>query len=69
MEGSGRFLVTAVGLSSQTGIIMTLLGATLEEKDEEEKNNKNISSEHKKPKKKKKERSVLQVKLGKLALH
>ncbi len=28
MEGSGQFLVTAVGLNSQTGIIMTLLGAT-----------------------------------------
>ena len=28
MEGSGNFLVTAVGLNSQTGIIMTLLGAT-----------------------------------------
>ena len=28
MEGSGRMLVTAVGLNSQTGIIMSLLGAT-----------------------------------------
>jgi hypothetical protein len=28
MEGSGRFLVTAVGLNSQTGIIFQLLGAT-----------------------------------------
>uniref|UniRef100_A0AC35GDQ2 Cation-transporting P-type ATPase N-terminal domain-containing protein n=1 Tax=Panagrolaimus sp. PS1159 TaxID=55785 RepID=A0AC35GDQ2_9BILA len=27
MEGSGRMLVTAVGIHSQTGIIMTLLGA------------------------------------------
>lgn len=26
MEGSGRMLVTAVGLNSQSGIIMTLLG-------------------------------------------
>lgn len=31
MEGSGRFVVTAVGLNSQTGIIMSLLGATQEE--------------------------------------
>ena len=38
MEGSGRVMVTAVGLNSQTGIIMTLLGATQdEEEDEEEK--------------------------------
>ncbi len=28
MEGSGRMLITAVGVNSQTGIIMTLLGAT-----------------------------------------
>ncbi|VDK48881.1 unnamed protein product, partial [Cylicostephanus goldi] len=27
MEGSGKMLVTAVGVNSQTGIIMTLLGA------------------------------------------
>ncbi|XP_048409134.1 plasma membrane calcium-transporting ATPase 1-like isoform X3 [Stegostoma tigrinum] len=37
MEGSGRILVTAVGLNSQTGIIFTLLGAG---SDEEEKKNK-----------------------------
>lgn len=30
MEGSGQFLVTAVGINSQTGIIMSLLGATSE---------------------------------------
>ncbi|CAB3406611.1 unnamed protein product [Caenorhabditis bovis] len=34
MEGSGRMLITAVGLNSQTGIIMSLLGATKEKKDE-----------------------------------
>ena len=28
MEGSGKMLVVAVGLNSQTGIIMSLLGAT-----------------------------------------
>ena len=28
MEGSGKFLVTAVGVHSQAGIIFTLLGAT-----------------------------------------
>jgi len=28
MEGSGRMVITAVGINSQSGIIMTLLGAT-----------------------------------------
>uniref|UniRef100_A0AAQ6AG30 Calcium-transporting ATPase n=1 Tax=Amphiprion ocellaris TaxID=80972 RepID=A0AAQ6AG30_AMPOC len=37
MEGSGKMLVTAVGVNSQTGIIFTLLGAG-EEGDEERKN-------------------------------
>ncbi|XP_051956897.1 plasma membrane calcium-transporting ATPase 3-like isoform X4 [Xyrauchen texanus] len=35
MEGSGRMVVSAVGMNSQTGIIVTLLGATGE--DEEKK--------------------------------
>lgn len=35
MEGSGRMVVSAVGLNSQTGIIFTLLGAGGE--DEEKK--------------------------------
>ncbi|KAK6747709.1 hypothetical protein RB195_000730 [Necator americanus] len=38
MEGSGRFVITAVGLNSQTGIIMSLLGATKEEKKEDKSN-------------------------------
>lgn len=38
MEGSGRMVVTAVGVNSQTGIIFTLLGAS--EEDEEEKKKK-----------------------------
>uniref|UniRef100_A0A4W4GRX6 Calcium-transporting ATPase n=1 Tax=Electrophorus electricus TaxID=8005 RepID=A0A4W4GRX6_ELEEL len=33
MEGSGRMVVTAVGLNSQTGIIFTLLGAGGEEEE------------------------------------
>ena len=28
MEGSGRMVVTAVGINSQTGIIFSLLGAS-----------------------------------------
>lgn len=35
MEGSGRMVVSAVGINSQTGIIFTLLGAG--EGDEEKK--------------------------------
>lgn len=37
MEGSGRMLVTAVGVNSQTGIIFTLLGAGDMEEDVKEK--------------------------------
>lgn len=32
MEGSGKYMITAVGLNSQTGIIFSLLGATKEKK-------------------------------------
>ncbi|XP_053150599.1 plasma membrane calcium-transporting ATPase 2 isoform X3 [Hemicordylus capensis] len=42
MEGSGRMLVTAVGVNSQTGIIFTLLGAG----EEEEKKDKKVDSSH-----------------------
>uniref|UniRef100_A0AAZ3R5C3 Calcium-transporting ATPase n=1 Tax=Oncorhynchus tshawytscha TaxID=74940 RepID=A0AAZ3R5C3_ONCTS len=41
MEGSGRMLVTAVGVNSQTGIIFTLLGAG--EPVEEEKKKEKVS--------------------------
>ncbi|XP_073655730.1 plasma membrane calcium-transporting ATPase 3 isoform X10 [Tursiops truncatus] len=37
MEGSGRMVVTAVGVNSQTGIIFTLLGAGGEEEKKEKK--------------------------------
>ncbi|XP_048403331.1 plasma membrane calcium-transporting ATPase 2 isoform X4 [Stegostoma tigrinum] len=37
MEGSGKMLVTAVGVNSQTGIIFTLLGAGGEEEEKKEK--------------------------------
>ncbi|XP_071753889.1 plasma membrane calcium-transporting ATPase 2 isoform X10 [Centroberyx gerrardi] len=40
MEGSGRMLVTAVGVNSQTGIIFTLLGAGTEEEEKKEKKGK-----------------------------
>lgn len=59
MEGSGKVVVTAVGVNSQTGIIFTLLGASEEgegdgeEKAEREKRKK----EKKKKEKKEKEKS------------
>ncbi|XP_067287650.1 plasma membrane calcium-transporting ATPase 4 isoform X1 [Pseudorasbora parva] len=40
MEGSGRMVVTAVGLNSQTGIIFTLLGASSEDEDKKVKKGK-----------------------------
>ncbi|XP_075429899.1 plasma membrane calcium-transporting ATPase 2 isoform X5 [Ascaphus truei] len=40
MEGSGRMLVTAVGVNSQTGIIFTLLGAS--EAEDEKKDKKGL---------------------------
>ncbi|XP_066456401.1 plasma membrane calcium-transporting ATPase 4-like isoform X2 [Eleutherodactylus coqui] len=43
MEGSGRMLVTAVGVNSQTGIIFTLLGAN--EGGEEEKKSKKAKAQ------------------------
>ncbi|KAG7259301.1 hypothetical protein CRUP_037166 [Coryphaenoides rupestris] len=40
MEGSGKMLVTAVGVNSQTGIIFTLLGDNDDEDDDEEEKKK-----------------------------
>ncbi|XP_038866056.1 plasma membrane calcium-transporting ATPase 3-like isoform X3 [Salvelinus namaycush] len=40
MEGSGKMLVTAVGINSQTGIIFTLLGAGEGEGEDEKKDKK-----------------------------
>uniref|UniRef100_A0A8C5AKD4 Calcium-transporting ATPase n=1 Tax=Gadus morhua TaxID=8049 RepID=A0A8C5AKD4_GADMO len=40
MEGSGKMLVTAVGVNSQTGIIFTLLGAKERERKKKEKKDK-----------------------------
>ncbi|XP_060621906.2 plasma membrane calcium-transporting ATPase 2 isoform X2 [Anolis sagrei] len=42
MEGSGRMVVTAVGVNSQTGIIFTLLGAG---EEEEKKDKKGVKQE------------------------
>lgn len=40
MEGSGKMLVTAVGMNSQAGIIFTLLGATMDTDDGDKKSKK-----------------------------
>ncbi|XP_016850766.1 plasma membrane calcium-transporting ATPase 1 [Anolis carolinensis] len=78
MEGSGKMVITAVGVNSQTGIILTLLGVGNEknedtvtpkktqgpEKTGDEKKHETAkkSTEHKK------EKSVLQAKLTRLAV-
>ncbi|CAL8360350.1 unnamed protein product [Lota lota] len=57
MEGSGKMLVTAVGVNSQTGIIFTLLGAAdQEEDDEEEKGKKEKKKEEKKKERERKKK-------------
>lgn len=50
MEGSGKMLVTAVGVNSQTGIIFTLLGGG-EDDDDDEEEKKKEKEEKKKQKK------------------
>uniref|UniRef100_A0A669BT43 Calcium-transporting ATPase n=1 Tax=Oreochromis niloticus TaxID=8128 RepID=A0A669BT43_ORENI len=50
MEGSGKMVVTAVGVNSQTGIIFTLLGGG-EEDDDDEEEKKKEKEEKKKQKK------------------
>ncbi|XP_061380227.1 plasma membrane calcium-transporting ATPase 2 isoform X4 [Danaus plexippus] len=83
MEGSGKMLVTAVGVNSQAGIILTLLGAA-ETKEKQQKkepasgnshNHARVDDNHVPPADKpapesshKKEKSVLQAKLTKLAI-
>ncbi|XP_035257987.1 plasma membrane calcium-transporting ATPase 1-like isoform X5 [Anguilla anguilla] len=54
MEGSGKMVVTAVGVNSQTGIIFTLLGAG-EDDDDEEEEKKKKKEEKKREKKNRKQ--------------
>lgn len=44
MEGSGKMLVSAVGVNSQAGIIFTLLGAAVDEQEQEIKKKRKGSS-------------------------
>ncbi|KRZ72581.1 Plasma membrane calcium-transporting ATPase 3, partial [Trichinella papuae] len=80
MEGSGRIVVTAVGLNSQSGIIMKLLGTAQNEKSEIQENHHSIETDNvdcKESKAKLKqnnkarqsntEKSVLQAKLTRLS--
>lgn len=68
MEGSGKMVVTAVGVNSQTGIIFTLLGASEEgdgdgdEKADKEKKKKD--KEKKKEERKKKDKKEKKSKSG-----
>uniref|UniRef100_A0A4W6FHN1 Calcium-transporting ATPase n=1 Tax=Lates calcarifer TaxID=8187 RepID=A0A4W6FHN1_LATCA len=59
MEGSGKMVVTAVGVNSQTGIIFTLLGAgeEAEGEGEEAKKEKDKKKEERKKKEKKDKKS------------
>ncbi|KAK7582784.1 hypothetical protein V9T40_014229 [Parthenolecanium corni] len=52
MEGSGKMLVSAVGVNSQAGIIFTLLGAAVDEQEQE------IKKKRKEAKKQRKKKSL-----------
>ncbi|KAM9334671.1 plasma membrane calcium-transporting ATPase 1 isoform 3-T3 [Symphorus nematophorus] len=58
MEGSGKMVVTAVGVNSQTGIIFTLLGSAEEEDDDEEEKKREKEEKKKQRKNKKQDGSV-----------
>ncbi|XP_026217475.1 plasma membrane calcium-transporting ATPase 1a isoform X1 [Anabas testudineus] len=58
MEGSGKMVVTAVGVNSQTGIIFTLLGGGDDDDDEEEEKKKEKEEKKKQRKNKKQDGSV-----------
>ncbi|XP_007568579.1 plasma membrane calcium-transporting ATPase 1-like [Poecilia formosa] len=61
MEGSGKMLVTAVGVNSQTGIIFKLLGAS-EDSEGSSDDKKDKKNEEKKNKDKKDKKSIKEVK-------
>lgn len=68
MEGSGKMVVTAVGVNSQTGIIFTLLGASEEGDgdgdDKADKEKKKKDKEKKKEERKKKDKKEKKSKSG-----
>jgi magnesium-transporting ATPase (P-type) len=75
MEGSGKILVVAVGLFSQTGIIYSLLGASQKDKTEDKKKDssqdegsqEDVASAGKTKSDEDEEQSVLQKKLTLIA--
>ncbi|KAI6218391.1 Calcium-transporting ATPase [Aphelenchoides fujianensis] len=74
MEGSGKMVVTAVGVNSQTGIIMTLMGATgVKSTAEPPPVDENTQERERRPLVPKtsgpSEQSLLQQKLNRLTLH
>ncbi|XP_069142494.1 plasma membrane calcium-transporting ATPase 2-like isoform X2 [Argopecten irradians] len=46
MEGSGKMVVTAVGVNSQTGIIFALLGASQDEDEKKDKKDKKVKGDN-----------------------
>lgn len=71
MEGSGKMIITAVGVNSQVGIIYSLLGAADDQTKKTRKMKKKLNaskSDKKPPTLPKKEKSVLQGKLTRLAI-
>lgn len=78
MEGSGKMLVTAVGLNSQAGIILSLLGFTEEQQSDKKKKKplkvdrstqvSDLEKEMRTETGSKEQRSVLQTKLSILAI-
>jgi len=53
MEGSGKMLVTAVGVNSQSGIIFCLLGASGESDEQKEEKERKKKEDKQKEKEKK----------------
>ncbi|KAM9772245.1 plasma membrane calcium-transporting ATPase 1 isoform 1-T3 [Syngnathus typhle] len=58
MEGSGKMVVTAVGVNSQTGIIFTLLGAAEDDDDDDDDEKKEKEDKKKQKKNKKQDGSI-----------
>ena len=70
MEGSGKYIITAVGVNSKSGIIMVLLGAVgkTTEAVKQDQFNEEVKIVKKENQSQEKEKSILQNKLTKLAV-
>ncbi|XP_065670637.1 plasma membrane calcium-transporting ATPase 3 [Hydra vulgaris] len=67
MEGTGKYIITAVGVNSKSGSIMLLLGATKEQESSEKQLSKKDYNKQKKDNREK-DKSILQNKLAKLTI-